>query len=169
MLVARHPEVLAGAAAMDSVTDLARRYGQMPQSLRPHASSATESLAAYNLQCVMRREVGGTPAKLPPPTAAAPSARPARSPRSASRSRSGGVRRTGSCPTRRISPRRSSVSCAASIRPRRSAPTAAAGRTRRRCAHSALLSFALEDFGLLPDGARLPASVRHMAAPSVTL
>jgi poly(3-hydroxybutyrate) depolymerase len=31
MLVARHPDLLAGAAAMDSVTDLVRRYAQLPQ------------------------------------------------------------------------------------------------------------------------------------------
>ena len=30
LLVARHPRLLAGAAAMDSVTDLARRYHQPP-------------------------------------------------------------------------------------------------------------------------------------------
>src|SRR5687767_433845 len=31
LLVARHPTLLAGAAALDSVTDLARRYRQLPQ------------------------------------------------------------------------------------------------------------------------------------------
>ncbi len=31
LLVARHPRLLAGAVAMDSVTDLARRYDQLPE------------------------------------------------------------------------------------------------------------------------------------------
>jgi poly(3-hydroxybutyrate) depolymerase len=46
MLVARHPELLAGAAAMDSVTDLGRRYRQISDP---------------DLQSVMRREIGGAP------------------------------------------------------------------------------------------------------------
>jgi dipeptidyl aminopeptidase/acylaminoacyl peptidase len=49
LLVARHPELLAGAAAMDSVTDLARRYRQMPA----------------NLQNKVAREIGGSPARHP--------------------------------------------------------------------------------------------------------
>jgi pimeloyl-ACP methyl ester carboxylesterase len=47
LLVARHPGLLAGAAAMDSVTDLARRYRQMTDDLRHKVA----------------REVGGTPAR----------------------------------------------------------------------------------------------------------
>jgi poly(3-hydroxybutyrate) depolymerase len=54
LLVARHPDLLAGAVAMDSVTDLVRRYGQLPQIP-----------GGANLQSVMRREVGGTPAEKP--------------------------------------------------------------------------------------------------------
>jgi len=54
LLVARHPHLLAGAAAMDSVTDLVRRYGQLPLIA-----------GGRNLQAVMRREVGGTPAEAP--------------------------------------------------------------------------------------------------------
>jgi poly(3-hydroxybutyrate) depolymerase len=34
LLVARHPGLLAGAAAMDSVTDLGRRFGQLPPAAR---------------------------------------------------------------------------------------------------------------------------------------
>src|SRR5262249_42599279 len=45
LLVARHPGLLAGAAAMDSVTDLTRRYTQMPA----------------NLKAKVAREVGGSP------------------------------------------------------------------------------------------------------------
>jgi pimeloyl-ACP methyl ester carboxylesterase len=63
LLVARHPRLLAGAVAMDSVTDLARRYRQLP------AVPCNEACLArwgepYGrvLQAAMRREVGGTPA-----------------------------------------------------------------------------------------------------------
>jgi pimeloyl-ACP methyl ester carboxylesterase len=54
LLVARHPELLAGAAAMDSVTDLIRRYGQLPLIA-----------GGRDLQSMMRKEVGGTPAEKP--------------------------------------------------------------------------------------------------------
>lgn len=50
LLVARHPKLLAGAAAMDSVTNLGRRYAQLPQIP-----------GGVDVQSVMRREVGGTP------------------------------------------------------------------------------------------------------------
>ena len=50
MLIARYPKLLAGAAALDSVTDLARRYGQLPTT---------------ELQAAMRTEVGGAPAERP--------------------------------------------------------------------------------------------------------
>ena len=40
LLVARHPRLLAGAAALDSVTDLARRHRQLPQL--PCSSSCFE-------------------------------------------------------------------------------------------------------------------------------
>jgi poly(3-hydroxybutyrate) depolymerase len=54
LLVARHPHLLAGAAALDSVTDLVRRYGQMPLIA-----------GGTDLQSLVRREVGGTPAEKP--------------------------------------------------------------------------------------------------------
>ena len=54
LLVARHPNLLAGAAAMDSVTDLVRRYRQLPQIA-----------GGRNLQSMMRKEVGGTPGQKP--------------------------------------------------------------------------------------------------------
>ena len=54
LLVARHPQLLAGAAAMDSVTNMARRYRQLP--LIP---------GGIDLQSIMRREVGGTPTENP--------------------------------------------------------------------------------------------------------
>jgi poly(3-hydroxybutyrate) depolymerase len=52
MLVARHPHLLAGAAAMDSVTDVVRRYEQMPDI--PNG---------LVLQASLVDEVGSTPAE----------------------------------------------------------------------------------------------------------
>ena len=66
MLVARHPRLLAGAAAMDSVTDLARRYRQLPDT-----ACDARCLRHYGkpfgivLQARMRAEVGGTPTQKP--------------------------------------------------------------------------------------------------------
>jgi pimeloyl-ACP methyl ester carboxylesterase len=62
LLVARHPELLAGAAALDSVTDLARRHAQLPQL--PCAQSCVERWGKpYGavLQSTLAREVGGSP------------------------------------------------------------------------------------------------------------
>ena len=62
LLVARHPRLLAGAAALDSVTDLARRYEQLPQL--PCAESCVERWGKpYGavLQSTLAREVGGSP------------------------------------------------------------------------------------------------------------
>ena len=62
LLVARHPNLLAGAVAMDSVTDLARRYRQLPA-----VPCNEDCLARWDepygrvLQSAMRREMGGTP------------------------------------------------------------------------------------------------------------
>ena len=66
LLVARHPDLLAGAVAMDSVTDLARRYRQMPQ-----LDCSAECLRRYGrpygvlLQRNLVREVGGAPEARP--------------------------------------------------------------------------------------------------------
>jgi poly(3-hydroxybutyrate) depolymerase len=62
LLVARHPKLLAGAAAMDSVTDLARRYGQLPDVPCP-AGCMKRWGKPYGivLQSTMSREVGGAP------------------------------------------------------------------------------------------------------------
>src|SRR2546423_1577383 len=66
LLVARHPRLLAGAAALDSVTDLARRYRQLPSlpcdERCVHAWGQPYGIA---LQASMRREVGGTPVEKP--------------------------------------------------------------------------------------------------------
>jgi pimeloyl-ACP methyl ester carboxylesterase len=54
LLVARHPHLLAGAAAFDPATDMARRYRDF--ALLPHGR---------RLQRLARREIGGTPSQLP--------------------------------------------------------------------------------------------------------
>jgi pimeloyl-ACP methyl ester carboxylesterase len=62
LLVARYPRLLAGAVAMDSVTDLARRYGQLPDV--PCSEPCRRRWGGpYGrvLQAAMRKEVGGTP------------------------------------------------------------------------------------------------------------
>jgi dipeptidyl aminopeptidase/acylaminoacyl peptidase len=66
LLVARHPRLLAGAVAMDSVTDLALRYRQVrelptdPEFVRRWGASESDCLRS-----AMRREVGATPATAP--------------------------------------------------------------------------------------------------------
>lgn len=66
LLVARHPHLLAGAVAMDSVTDLALRYRQI-RELPTHAEFVERWGASESdcLRSAMKREVGGTPAKAP--------------------------------------------------------------------------------------------------------
>ncbi len=66
LLVARHPDLLAGAVAMDSVTDLARRYHQLPEV--PCNGACLERWGkpfGRVLQATMREEVGGTPDQVP--------------------------------------------------------------------------------------------------------
>jgi poly(3-hydroxybutyrate) depolymerase len=66
LLVARHPNLLAGAAALDSVTDLTRRHGQMP-ALDCPASCLERWGKPYGevLQSTLEREVGGSPSERP--------------------------------------------------------------------------------------------------------
>lgn len=54
MLVARHPKMLAGAAALDSATDMAARYRAFPLLQ-----------GGAHLQSLARREIGGTPRTAP--------------------------------------------------------------------------------------------------------
>jgi pimeloyl-ACP methyl ester carboxylesterase len=66
MLVARHPNLLAGAVAMDSVTNLSRRYHQLPDV--PCDAACLERWGKHYglvLQDAMRREVGGIPEQVP--------------------------------------------------------------------------------------------------------
>jgi len=54
LLVAAHPRLLAGAVAMDAVTDLTRRYRQLPRIA-----------GGARLQAALAREVGGSPTDAP--------------------------------------------------------------------------------------------------------
>jgi pimeloyl-ACP methyl ester carboxylesterase len=54
LLLARYPHLLAGAAAFDPATDMARRYYDF--AALPHGR---------NLQALARREIGGTPSQVP--------------------------------------------------------------------------------------------------------
>ncbi len=54
MMVARHPELLAGAAALDADTNMAKRYRDF-----------AELPGGLHLQKLAREEVGGTPASNP--------------------------------------------------------------------------------------------------------
>jgi len=66
MLVARYPKLLAGAAAMDSVTDLSLRYRQLPDT-QCDAACLRHWGKPYGLvlQAAMRKEVGGAPTRVP--------------------------------------------------------------------------------------------------------
>jgi pimeloyl-ACP methyl ester carboxylesterase len=65
LLVARHPGLLAGAAALDSVTDLARRHRQLP-GLPCSSGCLARWGEPYGtvLQSTLEREVGGSPDEL---------------------------------------------------------------------------------------------------------
>jgi poly(3-hydroxybutyrate) depolymerase len=65
MLLARYPELLAGAVAMDSVTDLALRYSQLPDTACDAACMRHYGKPyGFVLQAAMRTEVGGTPSQV---------------------------------------------------------------------------------------------------------
>ena len=139
LLVARHPRLLAGAAALDSVTDLSRRYEQLPQL--PCGQSCVERWGKpYGavLQSTLAREVGGSPQAARDEYAARSGLSQART---IARSRCaaadlveyGGSNRVGS-----RAPVAGSLRRAAPARPLRAREprTSAAGRTRRRCARA---------------------------------
>ena len=164
LLVARHPDLLAGAAALDSVTDLTRRYHQIPQL--PCASSC---LARWGmpygkvLQSTMRRELGGAPDE----NAAAYAERSGLS-QARAIAASGVPLQLWWSTEDRIVWDQEHQSAALYDELRRidsCAPVSAyvgdwAHSTEMRA--SALLPIALAGFGLLPSGVKsLPASVRH--------
>jgi poly(3-hydroxybutyrate) depolymerase len=166
LLVARHPRLLAGAAAMDSVTDLARRYRQLP-ALPCNARCERRFPGGYgrNLQANLRREIGGSPQ-------AQPAAYAARSALSQARAiaRSGVPLQLWWSTRDRIVFDQRHQSEALFHALRRVDPCAPVSAYRGTWAHShelrasALLPVVLREFGLL-DGPqpRLPASVEHFA------
>ena len=168
LLVARHPRLLAGAAAMDSVTDLRRRYHQLPSvPCDERCLARWGEPVGVNLQSVMRREVGGSPEENP----AAYAARSALS-QSAAIARSGVPLQIWWSSKDRIvfdQKHESEALYRAVLKVNACAPVSAfKGRwqhsTEMRA--SALLPIALDGFGLLPRPVKpLPASVRHQAAP----
>jgi poly(3-hydroxybutyrate) depolymerase len=154
LLVARHPGLLAGAAAMDSVTDLGRRYVQLP-----------EIDGGDDVQAVMRREVGASPS-------AKPSAYAARSALSQARAIAfSGVRfQLWWSYNDRIVFDQEHQSEALLRKLRALNPSAHITGYAGRWQHStemrstSLLPIALAGFDLMPRGTkRLPASVRYYA------
>ena len=169
LLVARHPRLLAGAAAMDSVTDLGRRHDQLPA-----LPCDSRCLARWGkptgvvLQSTMEREVGGGPT----------TSRRAYESRSAL-SQVGRIARSG-VPLQlwwstqdKIVFDQKHQSEALLQELRRLDPCAPVSAYVGRWAHStemrasALLPIALSHFGLLPAKVKaLPRSVRHTSTPS---
>jgi pimeloyl-ACP methyl ester carboxylesterase len=66
LLLARHPKLLAGAAAFDPVTDLSRQYNSFERLSCNRACQKTwNGPIGKTLQALARREVGGSPWKRP--------------------------------------------------------------------------------------------------------
>lgn len=168
LLVARHPHLLAGAAAMDSVTDLGRRYRQLPavacdrRCLRRWGKPYGEVL-----QSTMSREVGGTPEQNPTAYAAR-----------SGLNRAGEIASSGvplqiwwSTEDRIVSDQKhqSEALFRELRRLEGCAPVEAFAGTwahSKEMRASALLPIALIRFDLLPrDFKRLPRSVRYHASP----
>ena len=167
LLVARHPHLLAGAAAMDSVTDLSRRYYQLADLPCDRSCLKRWGMPrGRNLQSVMRREVGGTPETNPRAYAS-------RSALSLARAiaDSGVPLQIWWSANDRIVSDQKHQSRALFLELRRlnrCAPvTAYAGHWKHstEMRASSLLPIALAGFGLLPHGYRaLPHSVRYQPA-----
>lgn len=169
LLVARHPRLLAGAAALDSVTDLARRYQQLPEL--PCAKRCVQRWGrSYGsvLQSTMRREVGGDPTT-------SLQAYASRSALSQARriARSGVPLQIWWSTRDRIVFDQEHQSEALYAELRRLDSCAPVSSYVGRWSHSkemrasALLPIALSRFGLLPANVKaLPRSVRHTSTPS---
>jgi poly(3-hydroxybutyrate) depolymerase len=169
LLVARHPRLLAGAAAMDSVTDMTRRYLQLPTLPCPH-SCLQRWGRPYGvvLQSTMRREVGGTPEQNPRAYAA-------RSPLSLAPAIAGSATRLQiwwSSEDHIVSDQKHQ-SAALLETLHRLNPCAPVSGVAGRWEHSkemrstSLLPIALLGFGLLPRQLELhPRNVQYLPAPS---
>jgi pimeloyl-ACP methyl ester carboxylesterase len=167
LLVARHPQLLAGAAALDSVTDLARRYHQMPQlPCGPSCLARWGKPYGAVLQSTMKRELGGAPSK----TAGAYAERSGLGQARAIAASGVPLQLWWSTEDRIVwdQQHQSGALYAELRRIDRCAPVSAyvgdwAHSTEMRA--SALLPIALAGFGLLPAGVKtLPDSVRHEPA-----
>jgi poly(3-hydroxybutyrate) depolymerase len=164
LLVARHPRLLAGAAAMDSVTDLGLRYQQVLElPTNPEFVKRWGAPNGIALQNAMRREVGGTPTT-------SPRAYAARSPLSQAQAiaNSGVPLQIWWSRVDKIVTEQKTQSGALYRELRRLGPRAPLKAYIGGWKHStemrakALLPLALSDFGLLPAGYKnCPASVQH--------
>ena len=172
LLVARHPGLLAGAAAMDSVADLALRYRQLVDlGCDAKCMKRWGQPVGRVLQSNLRREVGGTPQQ-------APAAYAARSgldlaPRIAS---SGVPLQIWWSRDDKIVTDQQTQSGAMFRALRRLDRCAPVSEYVGHWAHShemrasSLLRFALAGFGLISaDPNRLPHSVTYVRAPSCSL
>jgi pimeloyl-ACP methyl ester carboxylesterase len=66
LLAARHPKLLAGAAVFDSVTDLARQYNAFPRlQCDRRCRHIWSGPLGLSLQNLARREIGGSPWRVP--------------------------------------------------------------------------------------------------------
>jgi pimeloyl-ACP methyl ester carboxylesterase len=65
LLLARYPKLLAGVAAFDSVTDLARQYRSFPRIPCKHGCRAWDGDLGKVLQSLAKQEIGGTPRTRP--------------------------------------------------------------------------------------------------------
>jgi len=65
LLVARHPRLLAGAVAVDSVVDFPRQYRNYPHLECDASCRAQWGPIGLEMQALARREVGGTPETAP--------------------------------------------------------------------------------------------------------
>jgi pimeloyl-ACP methyl ester carboxylesterase len=168
MLVARHPDLLAGAAAMDSVTNLSRRYAQLSDT-----ACSTACVRRFGkpyglvLQAAMREEVGGTPSQ-------SPKAYETRSPLSFART----IALSGvpiqiwwSTEDKIVTDQQHQSGTLFSVL-RQLNPHAPISAYTGRWPHSKemkasqLLPIALKELGLLPQSVKkLPKSVRYQAAP----
>jgi pimeloyl-ACP methyl ester carboxylesterase len=167
LLVARHPRLLAGAAAMDSVTNLARRYNQLPSvPCNRRCLRRWGKPIGYSLQSALRREIGARPGQNPDAYAARSALSQAR------RIAFSGVplQIWWSREDRIVSDQRHQ-SDALFRQVRKLNPCAPVTAYAGRWQHSiemratSLLPIALAGFGLLPkDFRHLPQSVRYQAA-----
>ena len=167
LLVARHPRLLAGAAALDSVTDLTRRYRQMPQL--PCPSRCLEKWGKpYGtvLQSTLRREVGGSPALKSSDYAARSGMSQARKLAFAQGPAPDLVECGGRHRVRPGAPVAGALREAAPPQPcARCRRTPAAGHTRSEMRPDALLPIALDGLRPAADRSPEPAGVRRPSRP----